>query len=144
MNKVAHYAMPHTPSMTPSVSFGQSSRTNSSSSLLPGSAPPGSSVGSSSHHRYERRPSLRHNPAWQGSVSSATGSVHSCTSYCTHSDSHTLADPPNTCSRRRQRRTQNPALSNLPTHASTIRVNPAPQRAYFLRYYVHAFFAYRP
>ncbi|KAH0826812.1 hypothetical protein J3R83DRAFT_5236 [Lanmaoa asiatica] len=32
----------------------------------------------SSHHvRYERRPSLRHNPAWQSSVSSATGSVHS-------------------------------------------------------------------
>ncbi|KAG9308206.1 hypothetical protein JVU11DRAFT_12219 [Chiua virens] len=75
---LAHYAMPRTPSMTPSVSFGASSRTNSSSSLLPGSARPGSSAGSSSHHvRYERRPSLRHNPAWQGSMASATGSVHS-------------------------------------------------------------------
>ncbi|KAN0093434.1 hypothetical protein V8E55_004218 [Tylopilus felleus] len=75
---LAHYTMPRTPSMTPSVSFGPSSRTNSSSSLHPGSAPPGSSVGSSSHHvRYERRPSLRHNPAWQGSVSSATGSMYS-------------------------------------------------------------------
>ncbi|KAF8431105.1 hypothetical protein L210DRAFT_3729048 [Boletus edulis BED1] len=75
---LAHYAMPHTPSMTPSVSFGPSSRTNSSSSLCPGSAPPGSSNGSSSHHvRYERRPSLRHNPPWQGSMSSVTGSMHS-------------------------------------------------------------------
>lgn len=91
MDEVAHYAMPHTPSMTPSVSFGPSSRTNSSSSLLPGSAPPGSSVGSSSHHvRYERRPSLRHNPAWQGSVSSVTGSMHSRTSYHTRRDSPLL------------------------------------------------------
>lgn len=95
-DKVAHYAMPHTTSMTPSVSFGPSSRTNSSSSLLPGSAPPGSSAGSSSHHmRYERRPSLRHNPAWQGSVSSATGSMHSRTSQRTHWGLHILTDPLN-------------------------------------------------
>ena len=88
--------MPHTPSMTPSVSFGASSRTNSSSSLHPGSAPPGSSVGSSSHHvRYERRPSLRQNPPWQGSVSSAAGSVHSRTSYHPLRNPRTLTDPPN-------------------------------------------------
>lgn len=80
-----HIAVAHhghgicTPSIAQSTSFGPSSRTNSSSSLLPGMAPPGSSAGSSHHHqvRYERRPSLRHNPAWQGSISSATGSTHS-------------------------------------------------------------------
>ncbi|KIJ59988.1 hypothetical protein HYDPIDRAFT_177648 [Hydnomerulius pinastri MD-312] len=75
----------------PSVSFGPSSRTNSSSSLLPGMAPPGSSAGSSSHNvRYERRPSLRHNPTWQGSVSSATGSVHS---YAGSMDPHGMRPP---------------------------------------------------
>ncbi|KIK97204.1 hypothetical protein PAXRUDRAFT_136803 [Paxillus rubicundulus Ve08.2h10] len=74
---LANYAM-HAPSVAPSLSFGPSSRTSSSSSILPGMARPGSSGGSSSQHvRYERRPSLRHNPAWQGSVSSATGSGHS-------------------------------------------------------------------
>ncbi|KAF9234749.1 hypothetical protein BU15DRAFT_89872 [Melanogaster broomeanus] len=74
---LAHYAM-HASSVSPSVSYGPSSRTNSSSSLLPGMARPGSSAGSSSHHgRYDRRPPLRQNAAWQGSVSSATGSVHS-------------------------------------------------------------------
>ncbi|KAG6332792.1 hypothetical protein ID866_6294 [Astraeus odoratus] len=74
---LAHYGM-YTPSVAASPSFGPSSRTSSSSSLLPGMTPPGSSAGSSHHHiRYERRPSLRHNPAWQGSMSSATGSIHS-------------------------------------------------------------------
>jgi len=80
-----HVAVAHhghgicTPSIAQSASFGPSSRTNSSSSLLPGMARPGSSAGSSHQHqvRYERRPSLRQNPAWQGSFSSATGSTHS-------------------------------------------------------------------
>jgi len=74
-----HVAVAHhgrgicTPSIAQSTSFGQSSRTNSSSSLLPGMARPGSSASSSHQHqvRYERRPSLRQNPAWQGSFSSA-------------------------------------------------------------------------
>ena len=77
---VAHHGHGvHAPSVAQSASFGPSSRTNSSSSLLPGMVPPGPSAGSTHHHqvRYERRPSLRHNPAWQGSISSATGSTHS-------------------------------------------------------------------
>ncbi|KAH7908897.1 hypothetical protein BJ138DRAFT_304232 [Hygrophoropsis aurantiaca] len=67
------------PLPTPSATFGTSSRTNSSSSLLPGMAQrPPSSSGSSNHLRYtEVRPSLRHNNTWQSSVSSATGSAHS-------------------------------------------------------------------
>lgn len=73
-----HHGMYTPSSVAHSASFGQSSRTNSSSSLLPGMGPPGSSASSSHHHvRYERRPSLRHNPAWHGSVSSASGSTHS-------------------------------------------------------------------
>ncbi|KAH7887223.1 hypothetical protein F5I97DRAFT_1807339 [Phlebopus sp. FC_14] len=74
---LAHFPM-HIPGVTPSVSFGASSRTSSSSSLYPGGTRPGSSAGSSSHHvRYEKRPSLRQNQTWQSSVSSATGSTHS-------------------------------------------------------------------
>ncbi|KAI6027053.1 hypothetical protein EDC04DRAFT_3142960 [Pisolithus marmoratus] len=73
-----HHGMYTPSSVAHSGSFGPSSRTNSSSSLLPGMGPPGSSASSSHHHvRYERRPSLRHNPAWHGSVSSASGSIHS-------------------------------------------------------------------
>ncbi|KAH7920764.1 hypothetical protein BV22DRAFT_1107532 [Leucogyrophana mollusca] len=69
------------PLPTPSASFGASSRTSSSSSLLPGMGQrPPSSSGSSNHLRYtELRPALRHNNTWQSSVSSATGSAHSCT-----------------------------------------------------------------
>ncbi|KAH0826787.1 hypothetical protein J3R83DRAFT_5204 [Lanmaoa asiatica] len=74
----AHYAKSHTLSMTPPMSFGPSSRSNSSSSLPPVSPLPGSSVsGPSPHVRYERLPSLRYDPAWQGSASLATGSVYS-------------------------------------------------------------------
>jgi len=74
-----HIAVAHhghgicTPSIAQSASFRQSSRTNSSSSLLLGMARPGSSAGSSHQHQvwYETQPSLHQNPAWQGSFSSA-------------------------------------------------------------------------